>query len=504
MSLQLKAQVLNYETTLQDLRPAIARLNNRLENQQLQSSLAVQAEEKPPCSHNLLAASDFVKFLQTMAEPTAISGRVFRYINFRTMAFCFRGGYLVIQKWTPEGQRVYYISRPASGYGVEISVKISDCWTTSLKLRMTCSRIVQRTDEVVIASATGDTVKLQQLFSGKHAWPRDTLPNGYSLIHIAAIKNQTSVVQLLLEHGADSDATTNTGDTPLHLAVRAKVDFNLARTLLNHGADISCLNNRKRTPLHAFFSPIISQLALHSPESMNAITTDASGMTLAHYFSWTHQSSPTDFQFPNISTHLRARDAAGRTPLHFASQRGNIPVMQYLLSQYQYPARMQPDNQGNTALHEAVQSSRAPAALALLLMHGFSLKQRNNGGHTPAQYAVLWGTVAATEMLLDSDPGVGEGKRGLVALARRTENVDVEAWLLGRGSGKEDEDEDENRGRDELGDMGQIDFARVGGWRVIGETMVMFLVTITIVYRHLLLGVLILLPYLFIRGDLIS
>ncbi|KAL8861174.1 MAG: hypothetical protein Q9178_002390 [Gyalolechia marmorata] len=299
---------------------------------------------------------------------------------------------------------------------------------------------------------------------------------------IAAIKNQTSVVQFLLEQGADSDATTNTGDTPLHLAVRSKVDFNLARTLLNHGADISCLNNRKRTPLHAFFSPIISQLALHSPESMNAITTDASGMTLAHYFSWTHQSSPTDFQFPNISTHLKARDAAGRTPLHFASQRGNIPVMQYLLSQYQYPARMQPDNQGNTVVHEAVQSSRAPAALALLSMHGFSLKQRNNGGHTPAQYAVLWGTVAATEMLLDRDPGVGEGKRGLVALARRTENLDVEAWLLGRGSGEEDEDEDVNWGRDELGDMGQIDFAGVGGWRVIGETIMMFLVTITIVY----------------------
>ena len=138
-----------------------------------------------------------------MAEqPTAISGRVFRYINFQTLAFCFRGGYLVVQKWTSEGQPVHYVSRPASGYGIEISVqilsssyvrlslmlilpaKISNCWTASLRSRMSCSRIVRRSDEAVIATVNGDAVKLQHLFSGKHAWPRDTLPNGYSLVHV--------------------------------------------------------------------------------------------------------------------------------------------------------------------------------------------------------------------------------------------------------------------------------------------------------------------------------
>ncbi|KAL8752838.1 MAG: hypothetical protein Q9199_005462 [Rusavskia elegans] len=432
-----------------------------LDNQQLQSPLANQAENEPPCSLNIVAASGLAKFLQTMAEPTALSGRIFRYINFQALAFCFRGGYVVIRTWTPEGQPVYYISGSAAGYGIEISVKT-----------------------IIDAGLTGKYFGLLDCIS--------QIAN-----EIAASKKQASVVQLLLEQGADSDATTNTGDTPLHLAVRAKADFNLARTLLNHGADIECLNNRKRTPFHAFFSPIISQLAQHCPDSMSAITTDTGGMTLAHYFSWTSTSSPTDFQvLPNVKMHLKARDGAGRTPLHFAAQRGNIPVMEYLLSQYQHAASMQPDNEGNTPLHEAVQSSRAPAALTLLLAHGFSLEQRNKEGHTAVQHAVLWGTVPATEMLFERDPRVlawrGGERRGVLALARRTENVDVEEWLLGRrfGEEEEEEEEEEETGVHDGASMpvgtGQISFARFGGWRILEEKRVALSVTLTVLLAVLL------------------
>ena len=253
--------------------------------------------------------------------------------------------------------------------------------------------------------------------------------------------------------------------------------------LLNHGADISCLNTRKQTPFHAYFNPMISQLAQHCSDSMNdtTITPDAKGMTLAHYFSWTSTSSPTDFQFPNLTKHLITRDAAGKTPLHFASQRGNIPVMKFLLSQYQNPATMQPDNEGNTALHEAVQSSRAPAALALLLSHGFSIEQRNKEGHSVVQYAVLWGTVAAMETLFGCLAWRDDDAKGMIALARKTENEEVEAWLLERGYGGDET----GRGLGEAGlrrDVGPIEFARVGRWRRIGKNMLIFIVTMTIVY----------------------
>ncbi|KAI4217657.1 MAG: hypothetical protein LQ351_000253 [Letrouitia transgressa] len=222
--------------------------------------------------------------------------------------------------------------------------------------------------------------------------------------------------------------------TPLRLAVRSKAEFNLVRILVNHGADVECLDTQKWTPFHAFFNPTVSQLAGHCTESMDAITMDANGMTLAHYFSWTNASSPSDFQvLPNLNTLLKARDVKGRTPLHFAAQRGNIPVMEYLLSQYQNPTCIQPNRERNTPLHEAVQSSRAPAAINLLREHGFSLEQRNNEGHAAVQHAALWGTVPAMRILMSRDPGAiawrDKDERGIDALARQTENVEVAAWL---------------------------------------------------------------------------
>jgi hypothetical protein len=104
--------------------------------------------------------------------------------------------------------------------------------------------------------------------------------------------------------------------------VRAKVEYNLAQILVDHGADVECLDIQKRTPFHTFFNPIVLKLAQHCTESMDAVTVDARGMTLAHYFSWTSTSFPADFSvLPNVDTLLKARDAVGRTPLHFAAQR---------------------------------------------------------------------------------------------------------------------------------------------------------------------------------------
>ena len=260
MNVQLKAHVLNSENALQEIRPVVAHLNNHLVSYHGSAERFCtdydssrtnprpdQAVNEPSRLPNGVLASSLSRFLQSVIEPTAISGRIFRHINLQALALCFRAGYLVIQKWSPEGQPVYQISRPISGYGIEISVqilcssylrfslmlllpaKISNRWTASLRSRTTCSRIVRRTDEAVVAATAGNKTKLQRLFSDKHAWPRDTLPNGYSLLHvithtrlsrylalislqIAASKNQASVVKLLLEQGADPDATTNTGE----------------------------------------------------------------------------------------------------------------------------------------------------------------------------------------------------------------------------------------------------------------------------------------------------
>ena len=225
--------------------------------------------------------------------------------------------------------------------------------------------------------------------------------------------------------------------TALHLAVREQVDYDVARILLDNGAELESLNTRFQTPLHSFFSPLVVQLARRHASTMEDMPTDVRGMNLAHYFSWTNSSVPADFQcLPNVRALLGCHDADGRTPLHLAAHRGNIAVMEYLLSQSPSRDHALTDNKGNTTMHQAVLSVRAPDAIKLLLSHNFSLNVRNHKGHTPIQHAARYGTVEALSFLIERDPALVTCQdthgHGLLALAEGFENKKVVAWLISK------------------------------------------------------------------------
>ena len=225
--------------------------------------------------------------------------------------------------------------------------------------------------------------------------------------------------------------------TALHLAIRGNVDYDIVRILLDNGADLESLNIRKQTPLHSFFNPLVSAVARQHTSSFEILSADARGMSLAHYFSWTNSSVPADFQhLLGVVSFLHRPDAEGRTPLHLAAQRGNKVVLDYLLTQTTSPPNTLLDKGGNTLLHHAVLSIRAPDTIRLLLSQDFCLESRNVQGHTPLQHAACWGTTKAVSFLLDLDPeGItAQDARGnnLLALARLVENKKVEMMLVAR------------------------------------------------------------------------
>ena len=216
--------------------------------------------------------------------------------------------------------------------------------------------------------------------------------------------------------------------------MREKVDYDLARILIDNGADLESLNIRRQTPLHSFFNPLVLAVARRHVSSLEEVAADVRGMNLAHYFSWTNSSVPADFQcLPNVTSLLDCPDAEGRMPLHLAAQRGNIAVMQYLLMQGANTAQLPIDGKGNTPMHQAVLSIRAPDAIKLLLSHGFRLDVKNHKGHTPVQHGALWGTVEALTFLSEHEPAamVIRDERGnsLIELAQQVENTKVEVWL---------------------------------------------------------------------------
>jgi ankyrin repeat protein len=78
---------------------------------------------------------------------------------------------------------------------------------------------------------------------------RDT--DGSTPLHCATWKGHERLVQVLLQHGADVNASNNNdhwGTTPLHAAAHANQRA-IAELLIAHGADINALNLNGRTPL---------------------------------------------------------------------------------------------------------------------------------------------------------------------------------------------------------------------------------------------------------------
>jgi ankyrin repeat protein len=62
---------------------------------------------------------------------------------------------------------------------------------------------------------------------------------GFTPLHVAVIDNRPEIVQLLLEHGANINAVTNKEkQSPLHLAIIAN-NLNMLQILIEKGADIT-------------------------------------------------------------------------------------------------------------------------------------------------------------------------------------------------------------------------------------------------------------------------
>ena len=171
-------------------------------------------------------------------------------------------------------------------------------------------------------------------------------------LHAASRMNRLKVVQSLLRHGADVNATGKWGWTPL-LFASFEGHLEVVRWLLQHEADVNAKDEDDDwTSLHMAAS------RGHS-ETVRALL--------------------------NHNADTNALDDGGCTPLHLASIYGRVEVVRLLLNHGANPEAR--DNARETSLHMASDMGNLDIA-SLLLEHGAEVDAENKGGKTAYQIAL--------------------------------------------------------------------------------------------------------------------
>ena len=185
-----------------------------------------------------------------------------------------------------------------------------------------------------LLSVWGTTILYRAIRQKNYTKVRETLESGFdvntvdeygaTVLHRVVSRFQRQpeesrrseeIVNLLLEFGANPNATNNKGQTPLHLINRQPA--NVVRSLLEAGGDVNATDNLDKTPLHTsdWGSHEVGRILLEAGADINAI--DKFGQTPLHIVD-RKEARRTDFLL-RAGADPNAIDNEGRTPLHNAA-----------------------------------------------------------------------------------------------------------------------------------------------------------------------------------------
>jgi len=106
--------------------------------------------------------------------------------------------------------------------------------------------------DVFEAAAAGDAERVRTLLAANASLRDAHAPDGWTPLHLAGHFRQTSVIDVLLAHGADVNAVSRNVDAnaPLHAAAAGGADTTVMRRLVAAGARVNHRQSGGYTALH--------------------------------------------------------------------------------------------------------------------------------------------------------------------------------------------------------------------------------------------------------------
>jgi len=242
-------------------------------------------------------------------------------------------------------------------------------------------------------SATGGAGEVKAALDGG-ADPNRYDAEGLMPLHLAVIRNQRDVSELLLERGAAVDATDKHGYAALHWAAfLGRVE--LSQYLLDKGANVN-FGWKVTTPLHA-------ALQGRQTEMERIMRKAAPEVPAEGERSQRQNCLRVATTLLERGADVRAQDARKRTPLHLAVALGDDDVVTAILKKgADVNAR---DYQGETPLFNALRSRSPQRMVKLLLDAGAQAAVATNTGTTPLALATHLKLISVAAILKRVAPG---------------------------------------------------------------------------------------------------
>ncbi|XP_054494779.2 CARD- and ANK-domain containing inflammasome adapter protein-like [Agelaius phoeniceus] len=214
--------------------------------------------------------------------------------------------------------------------------------------------------------------------------------NQHTFLHMAALRDESSLTKKLLEAGASTEGKDERGQTALSYAV-SQGSENTAKVLLEAGATVD-----SNTVERAFNSnhPSIFKILLEYSKDLSADI-----MESALFRAVQKNLHGVVAALIDRGTDINAHNKKHYTPLLLACEMGKAESAEVLMEKGANLGMRTPA--ADTALHLAVQAGAASIA-ALLLSKGMDTNLRNQAEETPLHVAALWNHGALVGLLVSA------------------------------------------------------------------------------------------------------
>lgn len=248
----------------------------------------------------------------------------------------------------------------------------------------------------ITKSATGDIARLYPL-------------------HFAAAISSSYMHELLLRHGANTNADSGSGKPIFLTWMQQDSSFNTVKLMLDYGADHTVQSHDHTNALHTLSmgGDDANKLDLLLSSRSENRQLDINDMENAWMVSPLHlllmrQRIPTDLlqAFLKHGADVNAESKDSTRPLQLVSAQGNLEALKIICDKRVISDIDDPDCHGDTALSDATKGNHTDCMKFLLGLNA-DVNKANNLGHTPLHLAAVKGNVEAVKVLLDHGADVG-------------------------------------------------------------------------------------------------